>query len=116
MPISGRPSALRPDAGSQMEEMVKREWSSCLRRIQKDLEANDDSSVAVYHMTNMISDVLGNIRSTVSLQGNHPEIARTRGPVSQDKYDELIAEVSQLIKIIAYLTHIELNTEPQVIS
>ena len=92
-----RKSALRADAGTQLEEMVKREWGACLRRIQKDSATNDDSSVAVYHMTSMISDVLGSIRTTVPTDGSggaeSVSSGHVRSQAPQDRYDELIAEV-----------------------
>ena len=89
-------SAPGPGDSAELEDILKREWSSCLRRIQKDSASNDESSVAVFHMTNMISDVLGSIRKG-SWQGADSSSGRgepTRGEVPlRDKYEELIEEV-----------------------
>ena len=88
----GRGSNTASDLGVQLEEMVRREWGSCLRRIRKDADSSADPSTAVTHMTNMISDVLSNMRSTVSRSVT--DIGRG-APVSRDKYEDLIEEVGE---------------------
>lgn len=79
---------------TRIEDMLRREWSACLRRIRKDEggRSGTSSSAAVNHMSDMMSSVLRNIRRQEADSANGP----THSDSGRGNYEELVAENKRL--------------------